>query len=145
MGGLTKELLLFSGSLKVEWGFQMTDLVKRLSSGSHLVSAERYKSGGEFKEAINRGFVLIKFTETRGGTELGVRLDRERNAVDLTNPSGMVQLVGTLELDYHRVECVVEIDVDTRKGVGSLRHVGNVTEPSDVIATDRAVLERTLN
>lgn len=29
----------------------------------------------ELKESIDRGYVLIKFTNTRGGTELGVRLD----------------------------------------------------------------------
>jgi len=30
-----------------------------------------------FKDAMDRSYVHIKFTKTRGGTELGVRLDRE--------------------------------------------------------------------
>jgi len=99
----------------------MSDLVDRLSSGSHPVSVARYKSGGEFAEAINRGFVLVKFTGTRGGTELGFKIDKEKSNVDFTNPSGKIQLVGPLTLNYVPVECVAEIDVQTREGMGSLR------------------------
>jgi len=99
----------------------MSDLVDRLSSGSHPVSVARCKSDGEFEEAINRGFVLVKFTGTRGGTELGLKIDKEKSNVDFTNPSGKIQLVGPLTLNYVLVECVVEIDVQTREGMGSLR------------------------
>jgi len=35
--------------------------------------------------------------------------------------SGKIQLVGPLTLNYVLVECVVEIDVQTREGMGSLR------------------------
>jgi hypothetical protein len=44
------------------------ELVKRLSEGDHPVIASRAESVVELKESIERGYVLIKFTETRGGT-----------------------------------------------------------------------------
>src|SRR4051812_42834426 len=48
-------------------------LVERLAQGSHPIIASRYpdKSVRALKESIDRGYVHIKFTETRGGTELG--------------------------------------------------------------------------
>jgi hypothetical protein len=106
----------------------MSDLVDRLSSGTHAVSAARYKSGDEFEAAVARGFVLVKFTGTRGGTELGFKIDREKSVIDFANPSGKVQLVGPLTLDYVPVECVVEIDVQSREGAGALRRLGNEAE-----------------
>jgi len=53
----------------------MDELVQRLSKGSHPVLASRVKSAGELKQSIERGYVLIKFTDTQGGTELGLRLE----------------------------------------------------------------------
>ena len=54
------------------------DLVKRLSESQHPVevSLRPEKSVDAFKDRIEQGYVHIKFTGTRGGTELGVRLDR---------------------------------------------------------------------
>jgi len=100
------------------------DLVTRLSSGTHPVAATRYKSTQELAEALSRGFVFVKFTGTRGGTELGLKLDPEKSAFDLAHPSGKIQLFGPLTLDGVRVECVVKLDVQTREGTGALRRIG---------------------
>ena len=53
------------------------DLVTRLSNGEHPVemSLRPEKSLQGFKERLDMKHVHIKFTSTRGGTELGVRLD----------------------------------------------------------------------
>src|SRR4051794_14442177 len=102
----------------------MDDLVKRLSTGTHEIVASRSKSASELKEAIDRGFVLLKFPETRGGTELGVRLDKNRSVFDAADYSvgkGVIQLVGHLTLNYDKVELVAELDIGTLKGQGSLR------------------------
>jgi hypothetical protein len=99
----------------------MSNLVDRLSSGTHPVSALRYESGEDFAAAVARGFVLVQFTETRGGTELGLKVAADRGSSDLMSPSGKIQLVGALALDGVPVECVVEIDIQTRTGAGSLR------------------------
>src|SRR5262249_55616180 len=86
-------------------------LVGRLSKGRHPVesSLRPEKTAKALKERIALGYVHIKFTGTRGGTELGVRLDRE--ATDLTranfeNQTGTVHLEGELTLDYVKVRCI---------------------------------------
>jgi uncharacterized protein YbdZ (MbtH family) len=50
-------------------------LVDKLCEGDHPVEAglRPEKTAKLFKEAIDRNYAHIKFTETRGGTELGVR------------------------------------------------------------------------
>jgi uncharacterized protein YbdZ (MbtH family) len=100
-------------------------LVDRLSEGDHPVevSLRPEKTVKLFKEAIDRGYVHIKFTDTQGGTELGVRLDRE--ASDLGNAlfegqNGSVRLVGGLTLNYVKVRLVADIDLNTLTGKGHL-------------------------
>ncbi len=100
-------------------------LVQRLSEGDHPVevSLRPEKTAKLFKEAVDRGYVHIKFTDTRGGTELGVRLDRE--ATDLGNAdfegqTGRVRLAGGLTLDYVKVRLIAEIDLNTLTGKGHL-------------------------
>ncbi len=40
----------------------MDELGQRLSEGDHPVATQRYKSAEELKQAIDRGYVLVKFT-----------------------------------------------------------------------------------
>lgn len=107
----------------------MDELVKRLSDGEHAVEASLRpeKTSKAFKEAIDRGYVHIKFTETRGGTELGVRLDTEASDLsqaDFASGTGRVHLVGGLTLNYEKVQCVADIDLKTLEGKGHLVPVG---------------------
>jgi hypothetical protein len=76
-----------------------------------------------FKEEIDRGYVHIKFTKTKGGTELGVRLDRDLcnlSEADFENGRGSVHLEGGLTLDYVKVKCVADLDLATLEGTGHL-------------------------
>ena len=104
----------------------MSELVQHLKQGPQPVIYSRAKSASELKSAIDRGYVLLKFTETRGGTELGVPLDapacRLRDA-DFTVGRGCVHLEGELTLDYVRVRVLADIDVATLAGEGQLRVV----------------------
>src|SRR5262245_42326771 len=54
-------------------------LVEKLCEGDHRVEAglRPDKTAKALKDRIDLGYVHIKFTETRGGAELGVKLDRE--------------------------------------------------------------------
>ncbi|MBN8739349.1 MAG: hypothetical protein BGP24_06800 [Lysobacterales bacterium 69-70] len=102
----------------------MVDVVEFLSSGDHPVELSRYASAGELQSRIERGYVLVKFTDTRGGTELGVRLDKSRCAIDgadFDKAAGRVRLLGTLTLDFVDVECEVDIDVASLAGQGRIR------------------------
>jgi hypothetical protein len=69
------------------------------------------------------GHVLVRFTETRGGTELSFPLDR--NATDLSgadfdNSTGTVHVEGNLTLNDDPVRCIADIDLTTLKGTGRL-------------------------
>ena len=84
------------------------------------------KTVKRFKEAIDRDYVHINFTETRGGTELGVRLDTDScnfSNADFENGSGTVHVESGLTLDYVKVRCVAEIGLDSLKGTGRLVRV----------------------
>jgi uncharacterized protein YbdZ (MbtH family) len=103
-------------------------LVDRLCEGDHPVEAglRPEKTVKLFKEAVDRNYVHIKFTKTRGGTELGVRLDREAcdfSQADFDNGSGTVHVEGNLTLDYVKVKCIADIDLATLEGVGHLEKV----------------------
>jgi uncharacterized protein YbdZ (MbtH family) len=103
-------------------------LVEKLCEGEHEVvaSLRPEKTSKALKERIEMGYVHIKFTETRGGTELGVRLDRETqdlSRADFENGTGMVHLEGELTLDYVKVRCLADIDLKTLAGKGHLVRV----------------------
>jgi hypothetical protein len=67
--------------------------------------------------------VHIKFTETRGGTELGIPVDLDRSelaAADFHKETGKLHLVGALTLDFVKVRCVADIDLPSLSGKGRL-------------------------
>lgn len=102
----------------------MDELVQRLSQGDHTITANRYQSAEDLKQAIDRGYVLVKFVNTRGGTELGLRLDSALSNVsgaDFGQSTGIVHLVGNLTLNYVKVRCVADIDIATLDGKGHLQ------------------------
>ena len=101
----------------------MNELVKKLINGPHPIAAERSATALELQEQILRKFVLLKFTETNGGTELGSQLDMELTQLgeaDFEKGTGTVHLVGNLTLDYCEVQIVADIDLATLKGQGNL-------------------------
>lgn len=91
----------------------MDELVQRLTEGEHPVTVGGPKpSLEEFQRRVEDiGYVFIKFTGTRGGTDLGVRVDK--NSTDLSQAyfdqrSGVAHLEGTLTLNYVKVRCVAD-------------------------------------
>ncbi|CAG0930680.1 hypothetical protein TFLX_01880 [Thermoflexales bacterium] len=101
----------------------MEELVQRLAEGDHPVIMQRYKSAEELKQAIDRGYVLVKFTDTRGGTELGFRLDNaatDLSQADFSHATGNVHVVGNLTLNYVKVCGVADVNVATLEGKGHL-------------------------
>ena len=101
------------------------ELVHRLSEGEHPVEAglRPERTVPVLKEAIDRGYVHIKFTNTKGGTELGVQLDpnaSDLSQADFANQTGRVHLVGGLTLNYVKVRCIADFDLTTLTGQGHL-------------------------
>lgn len=110
----------------------MNELVQRLSQGNHSVEASLRpnKTVTAFKESIDRGYVHIKFINTKGGTELGMRLDNEASNLkeaDFEGETGKVYLVGNLTLNYEKVRCIADIDLKTLEGKGHLEPVLETT------------------
>jgi hypothetical protein len=103
----------------------MDELVQRLAQGDHLVAVGGPQpSLEEFKQRLGElGYVFIKFTDTQGGTDLGVRVDKEATDVRRANfdqASGSVHVEGTLTLNYVKVRCVADIDLASLAGTGHL-------------------------
>ena len=103
----------------------MSDLPQRLSQGSHKITyrARRDDALGELRAAVERNYVHVLFTETRGGTELGFQLDPERSDVsgaDWEAGKGSVHMEGELTLDGVPVRCVADLDLATLEGTGRL-------------------------
>lgn len=106
----------------------MNELVQRLSQGNHPVEAslKPEKTVAALKESIDRGYVHIKFTNTKGETDLGVRLDHEVSSLkeaDFEHQVGKVHLVGNLTLNYVKVRCIADIDLETLEGKGYLEPI----------------------
>jgi hypothetical protein len=105
--------------------FSMDDLVQRLSEGDHPVTVGGPKpSMEEFQKRVeDMGYVFIKFTGTRGGTDLGVRVDKSSTNLSqarFAEGSGVAHVEGTLTLNYVKVRCVADIDLATLNGTGHL-------------------------
>lgn len=103
----------------------MSELVHRLAEGDHRVVARagRDNTLEELKAAIEREYVHVKFTETRGGTELGFRLDPEHSDLsggDLDKGTGKIRMAGKINLDGVDVRVVSEIDLSSLEGQGHL-------------------------
>jgi len=103
----------------------MNELVHRLSKGEHPVTVGgSQRSVGELKKRIQEmGYVFIKFTDTQGGTDLAVTVDKAATDVshaDFDQAIGTVHIEGTLTLNYVRVRCVADIDLTTLNGSGNL-------------------------
>jgi hypothetical protein len=103
----------------------MNNLVQKLTNGDHpvVVSLRPSRTVQAFKSALDRGYIHIKFTETQGGTELGFPVDKgqiELAQADFESGRGHVHVTGDLTLDYERVRCVADIELETLEGYGHL-------------------------
>lgn len=100
-------------------------LVERLSAAEHDVRLVLRPSNslGSLKSAVDRGFVQVEFTGTKGGTVLGFPIDASlSNTAKLKEDSGdgEIQLIGFLTLNFQKVKCTANISLKTFDGKGKL-------------------------
>lgn len=100
-------------------------VVETLSRGDHRVEIVGLGDdpSRRLRERIELGHVMVRFPETRGGTELGIRFDPktlELAGCDLESRQGMLALQGKLTLDGTRVCVHAKIDVAELAGRGWL-------------------------
>ncbi len=103
----------------------MNQLVTNLSQGNHpVILGGPSPDASALQQRIEEiGYVFIKFTDTRGGTDLGIRVDKTAtnlSGADFSVPQGSVHIEGTLTLDYVPVRCIANIDLATGQGTGYL-------------------------
>jgi hypothetical protein len=103
----------------------MNELVQRLSEGEHpiTVGGPQPSLAELQKRVTDMKYVFIKFTGTRGGTDLGVRVDSASTDLSHANfeqGSGTAHIEGTLTLNYVKVRCIADIDLSTLNGTGHL-------------------------
>jgi hypothetical protein len=102
----------------------MDDLTQRLAAEQPVAVGGPKPTLEELRIRLAEiGTVFIKFTETRGGTDLGVRLDRgasDLSAADFDQGSGTAHIEGTLILNDDSVRCIADIDLTTLRGTGRL-------------------------
>ncbi|MDX3001765.1 hypothetical protein PWY87_08815 [Kribbella solani] len=106
----------------------MDRLVERLSAeGQDIAVGGPAPSVEEFHHRLTElKYVFLKFTGTRGGTDLGVRVDdaTDLGTADFTTATGSVHVEGTLTLNFQPVRCIADIDLTTLTGTGHLTPVG---------------------
>jgi hypothetical protein len=110
----------------------MDELVSKLAQGDHPVelSVRPQKSPAALKTRLEDGFVHVRFTATRGGTELGVRLDPQESdwsAADFEKGEGRIKVSGRLKLNYVPVKCIAEVDLKTFEGLGHLEIIASAS------------------
>jgi hypothetical protein len=111
-------------------GKRLNALVERLAQGNHpIILGGPTPNAADLQNRIaDVGYVFIKFTDTQGGTDLGVRVDAAatdaRNA-DFAQATGKVHIEGTLTLNFVPVRCIADIDLATLQGVGHLMTLQN--------------------
>ena len=106
----------------------MSELVERLCDGKHVVeiSIRPDRTVDAFKACLDRGYVHVRFTDTRGGTELGFPLDLDRTdltGADFDGQTGSLTIAGALSLDFVKVRCIATIELATFTGYGQLERV----------------------
>lgn len=103
----------------------MDKLVKKLSVGEHPILFEpRTEDYSDIKKRLQElKFVFIQFMDTIGNTELGINIDDNltnlKNA-DFENKKGRICVVGTCELNYHKVRCTANVDLKSKQGLANL-------------------------
>ncbi len=102
----------------------MNELTERLSVDQPIIMGGADPTVEELRNRTGEmGYVLIKFTQTRGGTELGFPLDRQNTdltGADFDNGTGVVHVEGNLTLNEDPVRCIANIDLSTLRGTGRL-------------------------
>ena len=101
------------------------DLVDRLTQGRHrVVVGGPEPSAAELGRRLGElGYAFVKFPDTRGGTDLGVRVDpaaTDTSGANFGDGSGQVHIEGTLTIDYVPARLVADIDIATLSGEGHL-------------------------
>jgi hypothetical protein len=102
----------------------MDELTQRLTADQPVSVGGPQPTREELQRRLGEiGYAFIKFTETRGGTDLGIRVDRaacDLSAANFEDGTGTVHIEGMVILNDDPVRCVANVDLATLRGTGHL-------------------------
>jgi hypothetical protein len=102
----------------------MNELTERLTVEQSVVMGGAGPTVEELRDRTGEmGYLLVRFTSTRGGTELGFPVDRDTTDLSQANfdeGTGRVHVEGHLILNDDPVRCIADIDLATLEGTGRL-------------------------
>jgi hypothetical protein len=102
----------------------VNELTQRLTTVQPVIMGGANPTVEELhKRVTEMRYVLVKFTETRGGTELGFSLNDDTTDIttaDFGEGTGTVHVEGDLILNGDPVRCFADIELATLKGSGRL-------------------------
>ncbi|SRR5216683_5798399 len=102
----------------------MNELTERLTVSQAIIMGGADPTVEELRNRTGElGYVLVTFTQTQGGTELGFPLDRDStdlSGADFDKGAGTVHVEGSLILNDDPVRCIADIDLATLEGTGRL-------------------------
>lgn len=102
----------------------MNELTERLTVQQPVVMGGAGPTVEELRDRTGEmGYLLVRFTSTRGGTELGFPVDRDTTDLSRANfdqGTGRVHVEGHLILNDDPVRCIADIDLATLEGTGRL-------------------------
>jgi hypothetical protein len=102
----------------------MNELTQRLTVQQPVVMGGAGPTVEELRDRTGEmGYLLVRFTSARGGTELGFPVDRDTTDLSQANfdeGTGRVHVEGQLILNDDPVRCIADIDLATLEGTGRL-------------------------
>ena len=106
------------------------DLLDRLSKDQEVIAGANTTTVEDLKGQVDRGYVHVKFTQTKGGTDLGVRAIKELSdfsKADWAAKKGSIKVVGDLTLNYVRIRVHATLQLETLKGTGRIEKLQQPT------------------
>lgn len=102
-----------------------------LVQGTHPITTRPTdRNSRELKESLDRNYLHLTFTDTRGGTSLGISIDPKKsklNSADFEQEKGSVHIEGSLILDYVRLKCCADINLSDLEGIARLEIIERLT------------------
>jgi hypothetical protein len=99
-------------------------LVEFLTSDEHPVTMDRYASAADVAEAVGDGVLLLRCTDTRGGTELSFEVATdaaERTAQSIGASQPRFEVMGSLTLNDEDLRVTASIDAESLTGTAQFR------------------------
>jgi hypothetical protein len=101
-------------------------LVEFLTSDEHPVTMDRYGSAAEVAEAVGDGVLLLRCTDTRGGTELSFEIAAdaaERAVQSIGSSQPRFEVTGSLTLNDEDLRVTASIDAESLTGTAQFQPV----------------------